>query len=387
MLTDTAIKKLKAEEKPYKVSDRDGLYLYVSKTGMKSFRYDYSYNGRRETFTIGQYGLISLAQAREALLEAKKLLLQGISPSQSKKVKQRNNVENTIDVWWQKYLTATPLATGTYKIKTATYAKEIYPYFARKTLAEIKPNDLRLHCETIIERGAPTTAARVHDIFNGVYKYAILKGLDIANPAAAIDRKSLHTKQVRSRALSIKDIYLFIDELAQADAYPSIKNAIKILLLTMSRKSEVVNGKWEEIDFENKVWTIPAARMKARKEHNIYLSTQVLALLQEQKILCYGSEYVFPARGKKHQPMAVSSVNRVANNCIQKLQQKSRFEDFVIHDFRRTASTILHEKGYNTDHIEKCLAHQDNSIRGVYNKAEYEQERRKLLQDWADLVH
>ena len=383
MLSDSAIKKLKAQDKPYKVTDRDGMYVYVSTTGVKSFRFDYTFNKRRETLTLGRYGIVTLSQARDALLEAKKQLNAGISPSQAKKAQQRQS-EDTIAKWWQKYLDATPLAAGTHKIKTATYTKEIEPFFANTDLSAIKPHHIREHCEAIVERGAPTTSARVRDIFNGIYNHAILKGLDLANPAAAIHRKSLHTKQVRSRALKPKDIALFLNELAQSDAYPSVKNAIKLLLLTMSRKSEVVNGTWEEVDFEHQVWTIPAARMKSRKEHNIYLSEQALALLQEQKILSYGSDYIFPARGNKHIPMAVSSVNRVANRCIKNIQLHTAFEPFVIHDFRRTASTLLHEQGYHTDHIEKCLAHQDLSIRGVYNKAEYEAERRKLLQDWAN---
>ncbi|AUZ05224.1 phage integrase [Vitreoscilla sp. C1] len=386
MLSDTKIKALKPKEKTYKESDRDGLYVMINPTGSKVFRYDYRFNGRRETLTIGKYGIISLAEAREILLEAKKLLNQGISPQQAKKDTKQNQQGNTIDEWWLKYFNHTELAESTRKVKAGTYVSEIKPQFERKLLTEIKAIHIRTLCETILERGAPTTATRVRDIFNAIYKYAILKGLDIHNPASTIENKGYYRGKPRSRSLTPKDIGLFLSEIDECETYPTVIIAIKLLLLTMLRKSEVVNAKWDEIDLESKVWIIPAERMKARREHNVYLSDQACELIGALKIHSHGSEFLFAARGNKRKPMNVSSVNRAASRIIERVMAKYKFESFVIHDFRRTASTILHEKGYNTDHIEKCLAHTDGSIRGVYNKAEYEAERRILMQDWANMI-
>ena len=385
MLNDTKIKALKPQEKQYRVTDRDGLYLVVLPTGTKTFRYDYKINGRRETYTLGVYGIVTLARAREMLLEAKRLLAEGISPSQHKQDKRQFESENTLGAWWKKYLDANQgFAPGTLKMKISTYKKDIEPNYANKLLSEIKTSHIRKLCEDINERGAPTTAVRVKTIFNEIYNLAIIKGMDIPNPATPIISKGLYAKVSRNRALSPNDINLFITKLNESELYPAIKLSIEMLLYTMLRKSEVVNAKWNEIDFETKTWTIPADRMKARRAHNVYLSEQVLERFRDLQVYSRGSDYVFPARGNKSKPMAVSSTNRGANETIEKLN--GQVEAFVVHDFRRTASTILHEKGYNTDHIEKCLAHVDSSVRGVYNKAEYEAERRILMQDWADMI-
>lgn len=385
MLNDTKIKALKPQQKQYRITDRDGLYLVVLPTGTKTFRYDYKINGRRETYTIGVYGIISLSRAREMLLEAKRLLAEGISPSQHKQDKRQFESENTFGAWWTKYLDANQgFAAGTLKMKILTYKKDIEPNYSKKLLTEIKTSHIRKLCEEINERGAPTTAMRVKTIFNEVYNLAIIKGMDIPNPATPIISKGIYAKVSRNRSLSPNDIKLFIIKLNESELYPAIKLSIEILLYTMLRKSEVIKAKWDEINLDSKTWTIPAERMKARRAHNVYLSNQVIARLKDLLVYSRGSEYVFPARGNKTKPMAVSSANRGANETIAKLNGK--VDPFVIHDFRRTASTIMHENGYNTDHIEKCLAHVDSSVRGIYNKAEYESERRILMQNWADMI-
>ena len=158
------------------------------------------------------------------------------------------------------------------------------------------------------------------------------------------------------------------------------KLALHLLILCMVRKSELTEAKWEEIDLDKAEWTIPGERMKKDKPHLVSLSRQAVAMLEELKGLASGSEWVFPSRGDLQSPIAKSTLN-VA---IRALEIDVR--DFVIHDFRRTASTHLHEAGFNSDWIEKSLAHETKGIRGVYNRAQYADQRREMLQWWADFV-
>jgi integrase len=158
------------------------------------------------------------------------------------------------------------------------------------------------------------------------------------------------------------------------------KLALHLLILTMVRKSELLNARWDEINFERAEWNIPAERMKKEKPHLVPLSTQALAMLDELRSLASGSEWVLPSRNSLTEPTSRSTLNVV----VRSLDLGIR--DFVIHDFRRTASTQLHEAGFNTDWVEKALAHEQKGVRGVYNRAEYLTQRRNMLQWWGDFV-
>ncbi len=389
MLTETKIKGLKAKDKAYKVPDRDGLYLFVSKAGTKTFRYDYRINGRRETLTIGRFGAdgITLKEARERLMDARKLVSDGISPASEKKQKKRVGNSGRFSEYAERFLKEVDLAESTRQLRRATYEREIKPHFANKLMTEIKTVEIRNHCELIKERGAPSTAIFVRDFFSHVYKFAISKGADFTNPAESIANSSIATFKPRSRVLTPREIHLFFSTLDKGQRYFTLRKGVLFILYTMVRKSEFVLAKWNEFDFEKNVWTIPAERMKARRSHNVYLSKQVVELLTAFKIYCENSEYVIPARTSKFKPVSLSSLNRVVNETVKEMNADGiALDPFTIHDLRRTASTLLHEYGFNTDWIEKSLAHEQSGVRAVYNKAEYEQQRREMMQNWADMV-
>jgi integrase len=158
------------------------------------------------------------------------------------------------------------------------------------------------------------------------------------------------------------------------------KLALHLLILCMVRKKELVEARWEELDFNDGNWSIPGERMKKEKPHVVYLPLQAIVMFEELRFLSSGSEYVLPSRGSLRRPIAHTTLN----TAIRTLDLNIR--DFVIHDFRRTASTRLHEAGFNSDWIEKCLAHEQKGIRGVYNRAEYAEHRKDMLQWWADFV-
>ncbi|MBS3835601.1 tyrosine-type recombinase/integrase [Proteus mirabilis] len=390
MLTDTKLRSLKPQDKLYKVSDRDGLYVAVTKSGVISFRYDYRFNGRRETVTFGRYSAdgITLAEARAELIEAKRLLNAGISPAS----KKRDGIESkkigtVFKDYTVNFLRDAQYADSTRAMKEAIIEKEIYPVFGKLQLEEITTPRLRALCEKIKDRGAKATALQVREIVGSVFTYAIDRGYEISNPADAIKASSIGTFQARERAMSPKEIGILFRELENYSCYPTLKLAVKFVLLTLVRKSEFIHATWDEIDFKNRQWVIPKGRMKGRKEHVIYLSDQAMDILTGMKVCAMGSNYLMPGRYDIKKPLSNAALNNVIDGTVKRINEKGiEFESVTIHDLRRTASTLLHEAGYNSDWIEKCLAHVQNGVRAVYNKAEYAEQRRKMLQEWADMV-
>lgn len=390
MLTDTKIKSLKSKDKVYKVADRDGLYVSVSTVGTITFRYDYRINGRRETLTIGKYGAdgINLAEARERLMIARKQVNDGISPATEKRA-ERNKIRNAdrFCVFAEKYLADVQLADSTKALRVATYERDIKDTFGNRLMTEITTDEIRSHCEKIKERGAPSTAIFVRDLIANVYRYAIQRGHKFANPADEIANSSIATFKKRERVLTPREIKLFFNTLEETQSDFALKKAVKFILLTMVRKGELVNATWDEVDFKNKVWTIPAERMKAKRAHNVYLSEQAIDLIVAFQIYSEGSPYLLPGRINRRQPIANSSLNRVIANCIKFINKdEQRIDEFTVHDLRRTGSTLLHEMGFNSDWIEKSLAHEQQGVRAVYNKAEYAAQRKEMMQRWADQV-
>lgn len=390
MLTDTKIKSLKPKDKVYKVADRDGLYVSVSTVGTITFRYDYRINGRRETLTIGKYGAdgINLAEARERLIIARKQVSEGISPATEKRA-ERNKIRNAdrFCVFAEKYLADVQLADSTKALRVATYERDIKDTFGNRLMTEITADEIRSHCEKIKERGAPSTAIFVRDLIANVYRYAIQRGHKFANPADEIANSSIATFKKRERVLTPREIKLFFNTLETTQSDFALKKAVKFILLTLVRKGELINATWDEVDFKNKVWTIPAERMKAKRAHNVYLSEQAIDLIVAFQIYSEGSPYLLPGRINRRQPIANSSLNRVIANCIKFINKdEQRIDEFTVHDLRRTGSTLLHEMGFNSDWIEKSLAHEQQGVRAVYNKAEYAEQRKEMMQRWADQV-
>lgn len=390
MLTDSKIKSLKPKNKLYKVADRDGLYVSVTPTGTITFRYDYRLNGRRETLTIGKYGNdgINLAEARDKLMIARKQVSEGISPAGEKR-NQKNMIRNAerFSSFAEKYLEEVKLAESTKALRVATYERDIKSTFGNRLMTEISTDEIRRHCNKIKDRGAPSTAIFVRDLIANIYRYAIQRGHKFANPADEIANSSIATFKKRERVLTPREIKLFFNTLENTQSDFALKKAVKFILLTLVRKGEIINATWDEIDFKNKIWTIPAERMKAKRAHNVYLSEQALDLIVAFQIYSEGSPYLLPGRINRGQPIANSSLNRVIANCINAINKdENRIDYFTVHDLRRTGSTLLHEMGFNSDWIEKSLAHEQQGVRAVYNKAEYAEQRKEMMQQWADQV-
>lgn len=391
MLTDAALKALKPKDKIYKIADRDGMYVRVMPSGAISFRLDYRLNGRRETVYLGKYGRdgISLARAREKCLDAKREVREGRSPAiEKQREKRRIKEAKSFGEFGEKWLTAGLMADSTRAMRRSIFERELLPIWKNRLLTEITPDDLRTLCGKIVDRGAPATAIHVRDILKQIFGFVVLHGEKVANPADEVGPASIANFVPRDRSLSPSEIRVMLKQLEHVATLPTIRLGLRLFLLTMVRKSELQDATWDEVDFENAVWTIPKERMKRSKAHNVYLSRQVLDIFIALKTCSGNSRYVLPSRYDADAPMSRATFNRVTYSVVEQAKKDGLpLEPFTVHDLRRTGSTLLNELGFNGDWIEKCLAHEDGrSSRGVYNKAEYEIQRRHMMQEWSNTV-
>jgi len=390
MLTDTKLKNLKPGERAYKVSDRDGLYVSVSTAGGISFRFNYRVNGRQETLTLGRYGVggMTLSEARNSLAEARKRLASGVSPAKSKKeLAQRRKAQETFAAWAEQWLEKYKMAESTRAMRRWTYERDLKKPLGALLLSEITEGRVRELCDRIVERSAPAVAVHAREIVLQVYRFADARGERHPNPAEGVRPTSIATFVPRDRALSPKEVRSFYKYLERIQSAPTIKLACKMLLLTLVRKSELTDATWEEVDFEHALWTIPGVRMKRRNPHNVYLSRQAMDILIAFKTCAGGSRFILPNRYDIDRPMSGVSLNGVLVKVVETANSDGcPLDPFSPHDLRRTGSTLLHEAGFNTDWIEKCLAHEQRNVRAVYNKAEYAEQRRGMLQTWADMI-
>jgi integrase len=256
-------------------------------------------NGRRETVIFGKYGPagLSLARAREMCIDAKRAIKEGRSPAIEKQRDKRRLIEaKSFGELGQKWLTAATMADSTRAMRRSIFERELLPKWRNRLLTEITPADLRAHCGAIVERGAPATAIHVRDIVKQIYGFAILHGEKIANPADDVGPSSIATFVPKDRSLSPTEIRIMPKELEKVATLPTIRLGMRLYLETMVRKSELQDATWDEVDFENAVWTIPKERMKRSKAHNVYLSRQVLDIMIALKTCAGNSRYLLPSR-------------------------------------------------------------------------------------------
>jgi integrase len=413
-LTDTRLKNIKPGDKVFQESDGGGLFVEIMTSGAKVWRIRYRLAGKQEKMTLGEYPAYSLAEARQWREACTILVQRGLSPMALKRgdkidddtlpevkalataflnkwcsqtvakvkakeaeTKQADTVEAFVWRWFAEV--AEPANSAPRNIKRIL-EKDVLPAIGTKQIFDVTVDDVLKITDAIKARGADQMALQTRNVLKRLFAYAIARQKMTFNPAAAVEAKFIATARSREVALSSDEVGRLLRAIYQSSMKRAHKLALHLLILCMVRKGELIAAKWEEIDFDKAEWSIPGDRMKMDRPHLVSLSRQAAAMFEELKALASGSEWVFPSRGDLHQPIAHSTLN-VA---VRALEVDVR--DFVIHDFRRTASTHLHEAGFNSDWIEKALAHETKGIRGVYNRAQYADQRRDMLQWWADFV-
>ncbi len=413
-LTDAKLRSLKPRTKPYQAADGGGLFVEVMPGGALPWRWRYRLHGKQEKVTLGEYPAYSLADARQWREDCAALVARGVSPMALKRgdpvsadlpalvreraerfiadwcMQVRKKVEakaaearaaSTLEAFaWRWYAeVAEPGNSNPRNIKRVL-EKDVIPAIGMKQIADVTVTDVLAITDRIKARGADQMALQTRNVMKRLFAYAIARELTKFNPAAAVEAQFIATAKSRDVALTSEEVGKLLRAIYQSSMKRAHKLALHLLILCMVRKSELIEARWDELDLEAAEWAIPAERMKKDRPHLVPLSRQAVAMFEELKGLASGSEFVFPSRSSLKQPIAHSTLN-VA---VRALDIDVR--DFVIHDFRRTASTHLHEAGFNSDWIEKCLAHETKGIRGIYNRAQYADQRRQMLQWWADFV-
>ena len=310
------------------------------------------------------------------------MVAKGASPMKAKRKaraskKEPDEVKAFAHIWMQEVVEKT---TKNPRNIRRVLDKDIIPAIGNKRLSEVAVSDVLAITDRVKARGSDQVALLTRNVMKRLFAYAIAREKAVFNPAAAVEARYIARAKSRDVALAPEEIGELLKGIYCSSMRRAHKLALHLLILTMVRKKELIEARWEEIDFDNAVWVIPGERMKKDKPHVVYLSQQALAMFEELRALSSGSDYVLPSRSTLRQPIAHSTLN----TAIRTLDLDVR--DLVIHDFRRTASTHRHEAGFNSDWIEKCLAHEQKGVRGVYNRAEYADQRKDMLQWWADFV-
>lgn len=384
-LTDVTVRNAKPKEKAYKLSDGGGLYLNVQPNGGKYWRKKYRYFGKEKTLSIGPYPRVTLSEARIARENAFKLLERGKDPSFEKQEQKRLRAmatNNTFELitrdWWDKKKDGWSHKHAQSVINSLE--TNIFPHLGKRPVSEITAPQLLEVIRKIEKRGALEISSKVAQRCNAIFRFAIVSGYATYNPAADL-REVLKTPERRNHAaLKANELPSFLIKLEEYDGQLITKLALKLLLLTFVRSSELRGAFWDEFDFKKAEWRIPADRMKMREEHIVPLSLQSLAILNQLQELNGHRNLVFASSVKPRQSIS-------GNALLYALYRMGYHSQSTVHGFRQTASTILNEHDFSPDAIERQLAHAErNKIRAAYNKAQYLKERQAMMQWWADYL-
>jgi len=388
-LTDLACKHAKLKDsKAIKLFDAGSLYLHVMPNGSKYWRYEYRFNGKRKLLAIGIYPKVSIGEARKRRDEAKELLAKDIDPSLAKQqrkqlavIDQGNTFESIARSWIEHMKDSwSPITT---KHTTRRLEMNLYPQIGKAAMKDITPQILLAAMRKIEARGAHEIARRLLQICGQIFRYAIINGIVDHNPVPDLKGGLKPKKTNHYAAIEAKELPGFMQALERNDArlYNQTRLAIKFLMLTFVRTSEMIESKWDEIDWDEKEWRIPAERMKMRKPHIVPLARQTLAILKELREANIHSSWIFPN-------MAHPRKNMSNNTVLYALKRMGYGGRMTGHGFRALAMTTLKERlNYPHDIIDRQLAHAArNKVDAAYDRAQFLQQRRKMMQDWANYV-
>ncbi|MGF6409215.1 tyrosine-type recombinase/integrase [Paraburkholderia sp. MM5482-R1] len=374
-LTESEIRALEPRTTRYCVADGNGLVIEVMTTGTKVWRFRYTLNGKRQPLaTIGDYRMISLRVARAKAQKYAALVAQGISPVAT--ARRDRGAESKADVLREAaelYL-ATALAGKSDEYRRTTRRaldKDVLPAIGNKPIGAVTADDVVAICERIKSRGSPKMALHTRNVVKRLYAYLIARQLATSNPAEVVPARSIATFDSRTRVLSGAEIGVMLRTIDTSNIRRPLKLALHLLVLTMARKADLVESTWVEFDLDDALWTIPAARLNAREDRVVRLPRQAVALLRELQRGRTSETFVFPSVRGDDRPIAKSTLNQAVKALGLDV------EHFVLHDFRRTASSHLR------DMEQQTAAGGDIAKREATDEAAWQD---RMLQSWADFV-
>ena len=385
MLTDAIIRNTKPKDKPFKLTDGAGLYLLINPTGSRLWRLRYHIGGLEKKLSIGPYPEVSLKEAREKAVEAKKAIRTGIDPSQAKKAQKASasgadSFETIAREWFEKF--STGWAPGHAERVIRLLERDVFPWIGNRPIKVISAPELLSVLRRVESRGAVDTAHRCRQTAGAVFRYAIATGRAERDPVP--DLRGAIPLAREGHMASITDPKAVGGLLRGIDDYQGgliVRSALRLAPYVFVRPGELRRAEWKEIDFERGEWVIPAEKMKMREPHIVPLSLQALEILREIQPFTGGSAYVFPSPTSMTRPISdMALLTALRRMGISK-------EEMTIHGFRSTASTLLNAQGWSADVIERQLAHVErNKVRAAYNRHDYLPERRKMMQAWANYL-
>ena len=384
-LTDTKVRSLKPREKAYKVSDFEGLFVLVKPNGSKLWQFKYRLFGKERLLSIGIYPDVSLAQARKVKEGARTMVATGNDPSEAKQVEQRARREETGQIFGK--IGAAFLEKQRKEGKSkATLDKTEYHLrlanrdFGRRPIAEITAPMILKTLRKVEAKGNYETAHRLRARIGSVFRYAVASGIAETDPTFALRDALIRPIRVHRAAITDPNaLGQLMREIDVFDGQATTRIGLQLLAILAQRPGEIRNAKWEEFDFKEAVWSIPAAKMKMRRDHLVPLPGQALALLEDLRELTGEGAYLFPSLRSWHRPMSENTLNAA----LRRMGYSG--EEMTAHGFRASFSTLANESGlWNPDAIERALAHlEKNEVRRAYARGEHWEERVRLADWWA----
>jgi integrase len=386
-LTQFAIVKAVAIDKPLKLSDGGGLHLLVQPGGSKLWRFRYRFGGRENMLSVGVFPTVTLAQARAKRDEFRRLIADGADPAAKRrfdKIAAGTAADNTFGAIAAEYI-ANLEANGAAEItvsKNRWLLEDLAGLLSTRPISEIAPVEILHLLKRIENSGRRETARRLRGVMGGVFRHAIVTLRATTDPTYPLRRALLRPIVTHRAAITderrLGALMVSVDEYS---GWPTLRCALRLLALTMTRPGDVRLMRRSEINFDKAAWRIPAERMKMRRPHDVPLSKQALKILRDIWPLSENDGLVLPSMRSKKKPLSENAMNSALRRigCAK--------EEMTAHGFRSAASTVLNERGFHPDVIEAALAHQDeNAVRRAYNRAIYWPQRVTLLQAWADLL-
>jgi len=386
-LTNTEVKQSKPRGKEYNLADGNGLQLRVKPNGTKLWLFNYSrpYTKRRANLSLGIYPHVSLAEARLKAQEYKSLLAKEIDPKEHRIEHEKKLTDAHINTFlhvsekWLK-LKNESISPSYYKKINSRLQLHVLPRIGKIPLHKINAVGTIDALQTLANQGKMETIDNICGWLNEIMTYAVNTGLIHSNPLSGIKKAFSAPKTKHLPTLKPKELPELTAALEKANIQLITKYLMQWQLHTMVRPKEAAEAKWTEIDMDKAEWVIPAEKMKMKRDHTVPLSSQMLALLENLKPISGHREYLFPSVRNPNK-----SINsQTANTALKRMGFKGRL---VSHGFRALASTTLNEQGFDPDIIETALAHTDsNTVRAAYNRAEYLERRRVMMQWWSEHI-
>lgn len=390
-LTDLAIRNAKPRVKAYKLADGAGLYCEILPSGTKSFRLKYRIDGKEKRLVIGSYPTVTLQDAREAMLRAKRLIQGGEDPSQAKKLAKAarleaasNSFEAVAEEWWKKQKASGKWSDAHAARVWARIEKNLNPWIGKKPVSEIKAKDILDTLRKVEKRGSLYMAESVKQSAGQVMRYAIACGVAEVDPVPSLQGAlTPHVEKHMAAITDPKQVGAVLRAFDEFKGSHQVAIALKLAPMVFVRPGELRKMKWADLDLDSGVWEIPATVMKMREPHLVPLSKQAVTILREMQPFSGHLEYVFPGGRDPKRPMSDAAINAA----LRRLGIDTRHEH-TGHGFRAMARTILHEQlDYAPEVIEAQLAHKvAGPLGAAYARAKFIEKRKEMMQEWANYL-